>query len=158
MDLREQYRKICQSVDNVETLYDLPCIEVERNFLILMSLYDQAADYEEDSYVMGEWISAMDSNVEVAFYKRELFSQEFIAYYEVWYAQDDRLGRIHMGSKINDYCISEIVYKIIKQKREKFAELYWGDPSIDLWESAVYLFERYDRKPFSLERYNSIHG
>ena len=128
--------------------------EVERNILILMGIYDQKILNSKpiDVDVAEEWGYSLRSHLENAFGQGELFSREFVLYYEIWFLQDDDPIRLVDGSRLNDFCLSQKVYEKIKLNRVIFQNDWEGD-AVDLWESAVSLFEKYDKQPFSKDRY-----
>lgn len=105
-----------------------------------------------------DWDSCLRTAQEICFNKKEYFSNNFVEFFEAWSCYDVDYRKLYFLSIFNDFCRSEEIYKIIKDNRHQFSKNPDGEDDIDLWESAVFLFEKYDKDSFSNERYNRVYG
>lgn len=160
-EFNENLKEIYESTNNVENLVsEISRDGLERNFLVLMSVYDLKIYNKAniDIEYTEEWLYSLYSNLELAFGKAEILSDIFIKFYELWYFKDEDPIRIVQGSRLNDYCLSQKVYEKIKKTDKAIFKNYWEGDVTDLWESATYLFERYNKEPFSRDRYYRKYG
>ena len=108
--------------------------------------------------VFIDWDSSVRILSELSFFKREYLTAEFVSLLESWSTYNLDHRKLCFLAMFNDLCLSEDIYELIKAHKNWFKNSPDGEDDTDIWESAVYLFERYDRDAFSIERYNRVKG